>query len=214
MAPLCTVYGLYSTEDMVVRYIGQTMQAPQSRLVQHLAEATRPPGTSRCHRWIRKVLRTGYELGITVLEADCLWDIAERKWIAEYRNKFPELMTNLSDGGCGYAGPRSEETRQRMRKPKSQAHRQKIREHITSPEMRRKALVALSKRNPGNTYGRGEKNGEAVLGEKDVIEIHELLRQRMSLPQIAKTFGVSKAAISTIRTGRTWKYLGSWSAPT
>ena len=123
-------------------------------------------------------------------------------------------MTNLADGGCGYVGKRSEETRAKMRKPKSEAHRQKIREHVLSPAMAEKRLAALDKRNPGNTYGRGERNAQAVLTENDVIQIRKKLQDGISLTVLRKAYGVSKAAMSKIRTGRTWKHLGILPLPT
>lgn len=210
MSTFCFVYGLYSTEDGVVRYIGQTTWRIEARRNLHLAEAARPPGTSHCHRWIRKVLRSGYEIGVSLLEAEALWDVAERKWIAEYREKHPGLLTNISDGGCGLAAPWPEERKQKMRRPKSPETREKIRKHLASPEMRKK--MALGQR--GNIRGRGEKNGEAVLTEAKVIEIHKHLRDGTPLSVIAKMYAVSKPAVSKIRTGRTWKHLGSWREPT
>lgn len=210
MAPLCSIYGLYSTEDTVVRYIGQTTQQSKTRLQQHLAEATRPPGASHCHRWIRKVLRTGYEIGIVVLEENCVWNEAERKWIAEYRKRNPGIMTNLSDGGCGYAGKRSDETRQRMRWPRTEQQKERLRALLASPSVRKK--IAIGQR--GNARGRGEKNGQAVLTEKDVIEIRKKLHDGISLSVIGKAHGVTKAAVSKIRTGRTWRHLDTCGAPT
>lgn len=202
MGPICSIYGLYSTEDLVVRYIGQTKQKPQVRLTQHMAEAVAPPGTTRCHRWVRKVLRSGYQIGIVVLEENCPWNEAERTWIAKYRAEYPGILTNHSDGGCGYSGKRSEETRQRMCWPRSEAQLERLRKHITSPEVRRK--VALGQR--GNTKGRGEKNGNAVLSDKIVIEIRNALKEGKSLTAIGKMFGVTKATIWKVKTGRSWKH--------
>lgn len=59
----------------------------------------------------------------------------------------------------------------------------------------------------GNIKGRGEKNGCAVLDDDKVIQIKRKLQQNVSLMTLAREFGVSKAAISKIRTGRTWKHL-------
>lgn len=203
MSPLCSIYGLSSTENGVVRYIGQTTRPLETRLQLHLAEATRPPGTSHCHRWIRKVIRSGFGIQITLIEANCLWDVAEKRWIAEYRKRQPGLMTNISDGGCGFLGKHSAESIERMRGPKSKEHRDKIVAHLLSAETRRK--VALGQ--IGNTKGRGERNGQAILSEVDVIEIIKQLQNRMSLTTLAKKYGVTKAAISKIRTGRTWRHL-------
>ena len=67
--------------------------------------------------------------------------------------------------------------------------------------------MALQLRNPGNAYGRGEKNGAAILGEDEVIQIKRKLQENVSLTTLAQEYGVSKAAVSKIRTGRTWKHL-------
>lgn len=148
-------------------------------------------------------MRSGFEIGIQLLEAECPWNEAERRWIAKYREMQPDIMTNLSDGGCGYSGKRSEETRQRMRWPRTEAQKKRLIANILSPESRRKIALAQI----GNARGRGEKNGQAVLTENDVIEIRKKLQERISLSTIGRTYGVSKAAISKIRTGRTWKHL-------
>lgn len=207
MLPICSVYGLYSTEDRIVRYVGQTKQELLDRRTQHLAEALRPPGRTRAHRWIRKVLRTGYDIGIVLLEAECPWDEAEKKWIAEYRKNHPGTMTNFSSGGCGCSGKRSDATRAKMRGPKSAAHTIKLRKHMrwlhTSPDMAK----SRSEKQRGNIRGRGEKNAQAVLTERLVIEIKEKLKKGTPLSVLARTYGMSKAAMSKIRTGRAWKYL-------
>ena len=118
-------------------------------------------------------------------------------------------MTNISDGGCGYVGKRSDATRKRMSGPKSKEHTEKLRANMRSrfaagTEARKKMAVTQM----GNTRGRGEKNGEAVLTEADVIKIRQKLQEGQSLTVLARAYGVSKAAMSKIRTGRTWKYLG------
>lgn len=205
----CKVYGLHSTKDGVIRYIGQTMQRELSwRRTQHLAEALRPPGTSACHRWIRKVLRTGYDIGIQLLEAECPWNEAEKRWIAIYRARYPDLMTNLSNGGCGYVGKRSLATRLKMSKPKSAATRAKMRKP-KSALMRARLSRALI----GNSRARGEKNYFASLTAEQVIDIKERLQRRESLSQIAARYGVQKAAISKIKTGRSWRHITGLCAP-
>jgi hypothetical protein len=54
---------------------------------------------------------------------------------------------------------------------------------------------------------RGERNGQATLTERDVIAIKDKLRDGASLSRIAAAHGVTKAAISKIKTGRTWRHL-------
>jgi hypothetical protein len=198
----CCVYGLYSTQDGQVRYVGQTVQPLRDRLGQHLAEATRPPGASRCHRWIRKALRSGFKIGIQLIESDCAWDEAEKRWIAFYRRQYPGKMTNLSAGGAGYNGKRSLTTRLKMSKPKSPEHIERMRRPKT-PEGR----ANIARGQIGNRKGVGERNGQATLTERDVIAIKDKLRDGASLSRIAAAHGVTKAAISKIKTGRTWRHL-------
>lgn len=56
-------------------------------------------------------------------------------------------------------------------------------------------------------YSNGEKNGSAKLSNSDVIKIKELIASGKSLPYISRLFGVSKSAISKIKTGRTWSHI-------
>lgn len=201
----CSIYGLYSTEDGEIRYIGQTRISLETRLAQHLGDAGRKNERklkSHCYRWIRKTLRNGHRIGIQLLEADAEYEVAERQWIAIFRQRFPGRLTNISDGGEGYTGqrslawriakrrPRSEETKAKMRKPKSLQMRQRL-----SASLR------------GNSRGRGERNGEAKLTEAQVLEIRSRMRGGESLSSLAAAYGVSKAAMSKIRCGRTWKHL-------
>jgi len=51
---------------------------------------------------------------------------------------------------------------------------------------------------------KGESNGKAVLGERDVKVIRFMLELKYRQTDIAEKFNVSKASISKIATGRTW----------
>lgn len=56
--------------------------------------------------------------------------------------------------------------------------------------------------------GVGSQNHEAILNEKDVREIKELLKQGvLSLRQIGNRFGVSRYTISNIKRGVSWKHV-------
>jgi len=202
----CAVYGLYSSEDGVIRYIGQTMQRPiERRRVQHLSEAAKGRGVSRCHRWIRKVLREGFTLGLRVLEDDCLWNDGEKRWIALYRARYPHLMTNLSDGGSGYSGKRSLATRLKMSKPKPEWVRAKMRKPKSNATRVKMSLAQL-----GNRKGVGENNGSAMLTESAVIDIkNRLARGGESLSSIGSRHGVTKATVWKVKTGRSWAHVKS-----
>jgi len=55
----------------------------------------------------------------------------------------------------------------------------------------------------------GEKNGNSILKEKNVLEIYELIKQNYNNKQIAEKFSISYKTISQIRTGFRWNYLFS-----
>lgn len=50
----------------------------------------------------------------------------------------------------------------------------------------------------------GEGNGNSRLTEPQVIEIDRLLKEGVKANKIAKVFGVTVSAVSSIRVGRTW----------
>lgn len=99
---ICTVYGLASTEDRAIRYVGQTLQKPERRRANHLKLARQGASGPR-HSWIRKVLADGFDIVVVVLEASAVWDVSERRWIAEMRQAGADLV-NVSDGGGQYFG--------------------------------------------------------------------------------------------------------------
>lgn len=181
----------------MVRYIGQTVQPLKRRLIQHLAVA-KHDGTV-LYRWIRKTLRNGHDIQIQLLEADCEWDVAERRWIAQHDK---DVLVNLSEGGCGYSGPRSDEVKARMRGPKSDAHKAAMRKPKSAAH-RANMSASLA----GNIRSRGEANRTAVLSEGDVIMIKRRLTKGWGVSDLAREYGVQKAAISKIKTGRNWAYI-------
>lgn len=53
----------------------------------------------------------------------------------------------------------------------------------------------------------GERNGRAILTEDDVREIRRLISAGKTQKEIAAHFGVKKATVSAIATGRNWKHV-------
>lgn len=53
----------------------------------------------------------------------------------------------------------------------------------------------------------GSKNANAILNEEKVREIKRALTLGVGRQELADSFGVSKPAISSIATGRTWKHV-------
>lgn len=103
-----TVYGLLSTEDGIVRYIGQTVSRLETRRISHINNATRVGSHSynlRSARWIRSVLSRGFDLIAFPLATDAVYNETEEQTIAWYRQQgFP--LVNCTDGGKGALGYR------------------------------------------------------------------------------------------------------------
>ncbi len=93
------VYGLSSSENGVVRYIGQTRNSTNARLKAHIQEALRAnyPKTYKCF-WIRKVFEEGHHIIITTLVPEAVHNKDEKLMIASYRALGFDLV-NATDGG-------------------------------------------------------------------------------------------------------------------
>ena len=89
------IYALVDPRDGRVRYIGKAKDA-QKRLKGHLRETRRH---SPLYSWIAALKKQDLMPSCEILET-CVgdWRDAEKKLIAEYREKFPDLL-NLADGG-------------------------------------------------------------------------------------------------------------------
>lgn len=100
--PLVTIYSLSSSEDGVVRYIGQTTGRLDKRLSHHHYDAKK---LSTIHKsnWIRSVIERGFEIVISPIEEGAIWGEAEIKWIKFYRDNGHDLV-NTTDGGEGVVG--------------------------------------------------------------------------------------------------------------
>ena len=92
------IYGLYSTKDNVIRYVGKTKNALQLRLNQHVRDAISKKADTYKDRWIRKCYRDGYEISIKAIEIVNEHNINDREkfWI----EKLPNL-TNTAPVGEG-----------------------------------------------------------------------------------------------------------------
>jgi group I intron endonuclease len=99
-----TIYGLSSSRDGQIRYIGKTSETIQQRLVRHLSNHQLNEGYYKC-RWLKKELRDGHQISIEeidlVTEDD--WQFWEKYWIRQFR-AWGFSLTNTSDGGEGVTG--------------------------------------------------------------------------------------------------------------
>lgn len=98
-----TVYGLASSEDGKIRYVGQTTNSLSTRLRAHKTER---PNTYKA-RWIRSVHRNGFSVVCFVIDRDAEWNETEIRLIAWYRKNGARL-TNATSGGEGILNPSAE----------------------------------------------------------------------------------------------------------
>lgn len=152
----CTVYGLRSSRDGRVRYVGQTRGAISKRLRKHLENA-RIGVKTHCYNWLRAEVQAGHQITATVIESDAKYHEAEKQWIEWYKNNGSTLV-NCTDGGEGTLGwKHTQASKEKMlakrigRKPalsesRINALRERAREMGTNPVMRAKQAAAISGR--------------------------------------------------------------------
>jgi hypothetical protein len=121
------VYGLSSTEDGVIRYIGQTIQKPYKRLINHRNLRARYAHTS-LSKWVSASHAGGHRIIMSILDHDAVWSDTERDTIAAYTADGFDLVnsTEGGDGRPGFVMPldvRMKVSAGNKGKPKSAAHR-------------------------------------------------------------------------------------------
>src|SRR3954470_10764603 len=101
---LTTIYGLSSSRNGELRYIGQTTQAVAARLRQHRSDASRRHATP-VQKWIAKEVAGGFVIELTVLQECAVLHVDEIAWIAKHKASGTRLL-NLTEGGEGTIGHR------------------------------------------------------------------------------------------------------------
>jgi transposase len=221
-----SVYGLASSHDDVIRYIGQTSVGLETRRKWHLSWTINERDKSRRTAWIKSVLRDGHDLKIITVEQDATLHEAEIRWIAHYRGLGADLV-NLTNGGDGGIGvPKTEEHKARIsaahtgsKKPwtsiRNSAGKGKP-GHPSTPETNRKISIAMTGK---PKRGLAERNKQRVwtadmraksaasrtdqkLSDDDVRSVLERLKRGETQVSIAKVFGVSFSLISKIKRGK------------
>ena len=92
------IYGLFSSEDNIIRYVGQTKNTLEKRLNEHIYVALKYNGKTHKDNWIRKVYSNGFKVNIISLEEVDEKNINEKEiyWITQFNN-----LTNIAEGGIG-----------------------------------------------------------------------------------------------------------------
>jgi hypothetical protein len=92
-----TIYGLYSTRDNVIRYVGKSNN-PKSRLKDHVWSSKTKKSNTHKSCWVRKEINDGFDILYKVLEICDIesWPEIEQKYIKDIDN-----LTNHHKGGLG-----------------------------------------------------------------------------------------------------------------
>jgi hypothetical protein len=91
------IYGLYSTRDNEIRYVGKSNN-PKSRLKDHVWASRVKRDNTHKACWIRKELNDGYTIQYNILETCDITEWAQKE--IEYIKIYPNL-TNHDKGGFG-----------------------------------------------------------------------------------------------------------------
>jgi hypothetical protein len=94
---ITTIYGLYSTRDNIIRYVGKSNN-PKTRLKDHVWSSVTKKNNTHKSCWIRKEINDGYKIKYEILETCNLdeWPLIEIEYISKYKN-----LTNHHKGGLG-----------------------------------------------------------------------------------------------------------------
>ncbi len=111
------IYGLFSSKNHELRYVGQTVEDIATKLQRHCSPSVLKNQTHK-DRWIKSELQEGFNPYIQVIqELHRREDLntAEIYWIKYFRDVGCRL-TNISPGGLGAAIgiPKSEETKRKI----------------------------------------------------------------------------------------------------
>ncbi len=109
----CIVYGLYSSRDDELRYIGQTINRLSLRLSAHIS-VSKHKAKSPVHFWIRREMVDGYCIKAIPLLDNGIFNTTEQELIEKYRNNGSRLL-NITSGGAGQFGFKQTEEHIRKR---------------------------------------------------------------------------------------------------
>lgn len=229
---LVTVYGLASSLDDVIRYVGQTSVSLETRRKWHISWTLKERDKSRRTAWIKSVLNGGHDLKISAIEVDAVLDEAEIRWIAYYRNLGHELV-NLTNGGDGGIGiPKTEEHKAKIaaahkgsKKPWTSVRNRLGKGkpgHPSTPETNLKISIAttgkpkrgLAERNKQRVWtsemrakSSASRSQSRKLADDDVLTILRKLEQGYKTTAIAEMFQVSNSMVYKIKQRKVYRHL-------
>lgn len=193
-------------------YIGLTTKSLDERKRQHIKDASTSRTGMVFHRAMRKYGFNNF-LWEVVDSAETEVELKEKEiyWIAFYNsyvNADNSNGYNSTFGGDGINGYKiSEETRKKFSDlGKVRIFTDETRQKMSSSRKGKKHSEDTKQKM--SEWQKGENCPSAKLTEDEVLQIKELIKNKMSITDIAKKFNVSRGAIKGIKTGSTWSHVG------
>lgn len=196
------IYGLYSTKDNKIRYIGYS-SSPKKRLRSHLLESNKLK--YRRHKWIQSELKSGFNINLKVLKCCPTINVSqvEIDTIKHYRKISDVELVNGNDGGIGGVNP-TPEIRERLRitklgnkwnigKVKSKETREKLSKALKGKTRSRESiekcrLARLGKPNKNRKYS-----------EEDIVNLFNLFNSgKHSIEQLGILLNINYKTIASI----------------
>jgi hypothetical protein len=205
MKSMIYIYSLIDPFTNKIRYIGKSTR-PKERLRNHCNEKA----NSWRNHWIRSVISKGGQPQLSILETladDADWQSIEIGWIKRGRDAgWP--LTNCTDGGDGVTNLCGESKERMLRTWKGRKHKPEtlIKLSISSKGRRKTddAKKAMSVKMKGRKITWTDKISKAnkKLNESQIMEVRQLLKDKVSQYTIADMFGVHQGTISNIKRGK------------
>jgi hypothetical protein len=97
----CILYGLASSRDLTVRYIGQTRDGAEQAWREHRADAAKKADLREfdCSDWIRREVSAGFRIKFVPIatEGAPVWDVSLRAEVARRKLRGEQLLNRPPD---------------------------------------------------------------------------------------------------------------------
>jgi hypothetical protein len=150
--------------------------------------------------WKRVVDKYGYD--VEIVESDIDWETActkEKYLIKKYGR---DNLTNMTDGGDGLINP-SEEVRKKLRYPKTEEHKQKLREYQTGVKQSEETILKRISHGFHKSDEYRKKMSIALSGDNNPMKKEEN-KQKLRKPKPPRTKEHSKKISESKKGKPTW----------
>jgi group I intron endonuclease len=201
----CGVYLIWLNGSEKIGYVGKSVNI-QVRCNNHLVNLRR--GKHENQHLQRAFNKYGSEsFGYKILEECDSDEDAFDKEIRWIKKLGMENLYNLSEGGKGFG---CKEKNPNYRKYVRYSPGSEFRKGHSLPEdsINKMRIKLIGRHNSVLTeFKKGHIPANTKLDEEKVREIKSLIKERKSLTEISKIYGVTVATISNIKRGKTWSHV-------